>query len=53
MSNLVKPQPLTDEGKRQINSIIRNAYEWANERLPFKLRYYPIYKNAGKNENME
>jgi hypothetical protein len=36
----------TIKKKRMINQILKNSYAWANERLPFKLRYYPIYKKV-------
>ena len=43
-SKLPKPEPLTTKKKKLINQIVKNAYEWANGKLPFKLRYYPEYR---------
>jgi len=48
MGNLAYPEPLTEEKKKLINQIVKNAYQWANERLPFKLRYSPVYRKQNK-----
>ena len=41
---LVKPEPLTIKKKKQINEIVKNSYDWANKRLPFRVKYKPLYK---------